>query len=104
MEEQFNREAKEGWRMAAYAAIITDERASSEDRKHTSGVVDSNLGTVGPGNEGRITQAWVNVQGGMRLFSRVLLLDPEERSPAGGSVKASQSYPDILGWWHVTLI
>ena len=37
MEEQFNREAKEGWRFAADAARITDERASSEDRKHTSG-------------------------------------------------------------------
>ena len=36
MEEPFNREAKEGWRFAADAAIITDERASSEDRKHTS--------------------------------------------------------------------
>ena len=36
MEEQFNREGKEGW------------RARSEDRKHTSGgvlvAVDSNLG------------------------------------------------------------
>ena len=34
--EQFNKEAKEGWRLAADAAKITDERASSEDRKHTS--------------------------------------------------------------------
>ena len=58
MEEQFNREAKEGWIFAA------DAGESSED---------SNLGTeVGeregavasiPGNEGRITQAWVNVRG-----------------------------------------
>ena len=49
-DEQFSREAKEGWRFAADAARITDERASSEDRKHTSGgvfvAVDSNLGTV----------------------------------------------------------
>ena len=36
MEEQFNKEAKEGWRFAADAASITDERAGSEDRKHTS--------------------------------------------------------------------
>ena len=46
-EEQLNREAKEGRRFAADAARITDERASSEDRKHTSGgvflAVDSNL-------------------------------------------------------------
>ena len=48
MEEQFNREAKEGWRLAADAARITDERAGSEDQKHTSRrvfvAVDSNLG------------------------------------------------------------
>ena len=31
MKEHFNREAKEGWRFAADAARITDERASSED-------------------------------------------------------------------------
>ena len=37
MEKQFNREAKEGWRFAADAARITDERGSSDDRKHTSG-------------------------------------------------------------------
>ena len=50
MEEQFNKEAKEGWRFAADAARITDERASSEGRKHSSGGVflaaDSNLGGV----------------------------------------------------------
>ena len=50
MEEQFNREAKEGWRFAADAARVTDERASSEVRTHTSGgvfvAVDSNLGAV----------------------------------------------------------
>ena len=82
MEEQFNKEAKEGWRFAADAAGITDETAGSEDRKHTSGgvfvAVDSNLGTVVgeegaaasiPGNEDRSTQPWVNVRGGMRVFS-----------------------------------
>ena len=83
MEEQFNREAKEGWRLAADAARITNEKASSEDRNHTSGgvfiAVDSNLqrvvggkeGAVAaiPGNEGRITQAWANVRGGMRVFA-----------------------------------
>ena len=39
MEEQFNREAKEGWIFAADAARITDEREGSEDQKHTSGGV-----------------------------------------------------------------
>ena len=67
--------------------------------------VDSNLGTVVgeeegavasiPGNEGRITQAWVNVRGGMRVFFGVLLalrrLDLEEQSPAGGSCEANKN-------------
>ena len=81
MEEQFNKEAKQGWRFASDAARITDVKASSEDRKHTSGegfaTIDINLGTVAgteegavesiPGNEGRIAQAWVNVRGGLRV-------------------------------------
>ena len=84
MEEQFNKDAKEGWRFAAAAAGIADERADREDQKHTSEVlvaVDSNMGAdVGekegpvasiPGNEGRITQAWVNVRGGMRVFLHI---------------------------------
>ena len=68
--------------------------ASSEDRKHTSGgvfiAVDSNLGTVVgdregavasiPGNEGRITQAWVNVRGGTRVFA-VYFWHSEGRTP-----------------------
>ena len=33
MKEHLNKEAKEGWRFAADAARITDERASSEDQK-----------------------------------------------------------------------
>ena len=37
MEEQFNKEAKQGWRSAADAARITDETTGSKDRKHTSG-------------------------------------------------------------------
>ena len=83
LEEQFNKEAKERWRFPADAARITDERAGIEDRKHTSGgvfaAVDSNLGAVVgaeegaivsiPGKEGRIAQAWVNVRGGLRVFS-----------------------------------
>ena len=107
MEEQFNKEAKEGWRSAADAARITDETAGSEDRKYTSGgvsiAVDSNLSAVVgeegavasiPGNDGRITQAWVNVRGGVRVFS-VYFWHSEgwtrrKRSSAGGSVEASQ--------------
>ena len=104
MEEQFNKEAKEGWRFGADAARITDERAGSEDRKHTSGgvfvAVDSNLGTVVgaeegtvgsiPGNEGRIAQAWVNVRGGLRAFSVYFLalrrLGKYYQTPLDGSV------------------
>ena len=65
MEEQFNREAKEGWRFAADAARITDQRTSVEDGKQTSdgvffavdssqgGVVGKGQGAVAsiPGNE-----------------------------------------------------
>ena len=82
MEKQFNKEATQGWSFAAGAARITDNNVSSEDRKHTSGgvfvAVDSNLGAVIgkegavtsiPGNEGIIAQAWVNMRGGMRVFS-----------------------------------
>ena len=39
MEEQFNREAKEGCCFAAAVTRITDERAGSEDQKHTLGGV-----------------------------------------------------------------
>ena len=74
MEEKFNKEAKEGWRFAAGAARITDERAGSEDQKRTSGgvlvAVDSNLGAVVgekegavkciSGNEGGIAKVWEN--------------------------------------------
>ena len=79
MEEQFNKEAKEGWRFAASAARITEETAGNEDRMHTSGgvavAIDSNLGAEEgatesiPGNERRIAQAWVNVRGTLRIFS-----------------------------------
>ena len=93
LEEQFNKEAKAGWRIAADAARIADKKASSEDRKHTSGgvfvAVDNNLGTIVgeregaidsiPGNEGRIAQAWVNVRGGLLVVLLALgRLDPEE--------------------------
>ena len=73
MEEHFNKEAKEEWRFAVDAARITNERASSEDRKHTSGgvfvAVDSNLGAVVGAEDGAIVsipgneespKAWVN--------------------------------------------
>ena len=96
MEEQLNKEAKEGWRFAADAGRITDERAGIEDQKHSSGgvfeAVDSNLGAVVgekegavtsiPGNEGTIAQAWVNVRGGMRIFAAYFLahggMDPKK--------------------------
>ena len=71
MKEQFNKEAKEGWRLVADAARITDERAGSEDQQHTSGgvfvAIGSNLGAIVradegaiesiPGNEGRIAMS-----------------------------------------------
>ena len=85
MEEQFNKEANGGWRFAADGARITDERAGSEDLKHTSAgvffffAVEGNLGTVVgekegavtsiPGDDGRIAQVWVHVRGGIRMFA-----------------------------------
>ena len=58
MEEQVNKEAQEGWRFAADAARITDERADSENQKHTSGgvfeAVDNNLGAVVGEKEGAV--------------------------------------------------
>ena len=68
MEEQFNKDAKEGWRFSADAAGITDEKAGSEFQKHTSGEVFVAVMPI-PGNEGIIVQVWVNVRGGMRMFT-----------------------------------
>ena len=62
MEEQFDREAKEGCRLATDAARISDGGVSSDDRKHTSGgvfvAVDRNSG-INPRN----------VRGGVRIFA-----------------------------------
>ena len=57
MEEQCNKEAKQGLRFAADSARITDEKAGSEDRQRTSGGVSSvavgrSLGAVTGTEEG----------------------------------------------------
>ena len=108
--KHFKREAKEGWRLAAGAARVTDERASSDDRKHTLGgvfvAVDSNLGTVVGEEEvcsdisprqrgwnhpglGNCARVYAGIFGILLVLRR---MDPEERSPAGGSFEASQSH------------
>ena len=106
MEEQFNREAKEGWRFAADAARITDERAGSEGRKHTSdGVfvaVESNLGTVvGEGEGSQATRDESPKHGKMcedlceffRCTSGTRKFGPRGTRPCWrGSVEASQSH------------
>ena len=114
MEEQFNKEAKEGRRFAANAARITDETTGSEDRKHTSGgifvAVDSNLGAVVgaeegtivsiSGNEGRFAQAWVNVRGGLRVFlctSGTQKDGLREMKPCWKQFLSKQEQPDIRG-------
>ena len=93
MEEQFSREVTKGWRFAADGARITDDNAGTEECKHTSeGVfvaVDSNLVVVVGAEEGatdstqetrgRITQAWVNVRGGLRVSSVFLDEPPGEK-------------------------
>ena len=76
MEEKYNKEVKQGWRFASDAAVIGDENAGSEDRKHTSsGVFVANDSGVGAGvdrrrsryvdywKRGGIAQAWRNVRG-----------------------------------------
>ena len=108
-EEELNKEAKEGWRLAANAAGIIDERAGIEDQKHSSGgvfvAVDSNLGVVvgetegavtsNPGNEGRITKAWVKCAWVHEFFSILGAyggMVPKKRSHFGGGAEESQSH------------
>ena len=49
VEEQFNKEAKKGWRFVVGAARIAQETTGSEDCKHTSGgvfvAIDNNPGS-----------------------------------------------------------
>ena len=47
MEDTFNKDAGQGWKYAADAARITDERAGREDEKHTSGGVTVALDKMG---------------------------------------------------------
>ena len=77
MEEQFNREAKEGWRFAASAKRITEETAGDEDRKHTSGGVFVALVAVVGAEEGAIHSIssnegrWVNVREGLQQGKKI---------------------------------
>ena len=62
MEEQFStNEDKQGWRLAD-AARVTDEKASSEDRKHRCEevfvAIDSNLGAMVNRSRRRHVQPW----------------------------------------------
>ena len=117
MEEQFNREAKEGWRFAADAARITEETACSEDRKHTPGgvfvAVDSNLRAVvganegaiesNPGNEGSFAQAWANVRGGLRVSPYLLHSEgwtPRNEALLQAVLKQARTtrHPWLLAW------
>ena len=70
MEEQFNKEAKEGWRFAADAARITDERAGREDHKRR--IWRSFCGSrqqTGDSYWRERRSSKVNVRGGMRMFA-----------------------------------
>ena len=104
MEEKYNKEVMQGWRFASDAARISDENASSEDRKHTSGgVFVANDSGVGAGvvrrrsryvdywNRGGIAQAWRNVRG----------MDIEEWSADGSSGQAGENLhaPFAGGVW-----
>ena len=110
MEEQFNKDAKEGWRSAASAARIAEETAGDEDRKHTSGgvvvAIDSNPGAVVraeegaiesiPGNEGRNAQALGERKRRIAYLRGVLLafgrMDVEKRSTAGSSSEKNSDH------------
>ena len=98
VEEQLNKEAKEGWRFAAGAARITDERAGSHDQKHQEEFCGSRQqsgsscwrereGAVMsiPGNEGRMAHVWVKVRGGMRMFAPYFWYT-EGRSPRNEAI------------------
>ena len=56
--KKFGQEAKQGWRFAADSARITNENASNEDCKHTSGgvfvAIGSNLSAVIGKEEGAV--------------------------------------------------
>ena len=89
---------------------IMDERVGSEDRKHILGgefvVIDSNLGAVVgekdgavesiSSNEGRTTQVWVNVRGGMRMFAAYFWhmegWAPRHEAILGGGAEESQGH------------
>ena len=74
---------KYDWKQSNTLLVVQTGESVNQDRKHTSGgvfvAVDSNMGAVVgaeegviesiPGNEGIIAQAWVNVRGGLRIFS-----------------------------------
>ena len=81
IEDTFNKDAGQGWRNAADAARVTDERADREDEKHTSGgvfaaidklgaVIDKEEGAVKsiPSDEGSIAPARIDVTGCLRVF------------------------------------
>ena len=71
MEEQFNEEAKEGWICAAEGRKHTSRGVSVAVDSNPGAVVGAEKGTIVSisGNEGRIAQTWVNVTGGLRVFS-----------------------------------
>ena len=103
MEEQFNKEAKEGWRFAASAARISEETAGDEDRKHTSGgvfvAIDSNARAVVGADEGAIESIPASVgecQRRVSHFLRVLLafgrMDAEKRSHHGSGAEKSSDH------------
>ena len=105
MEEQFNREAKEGLRFAADAARITEERAGSEvlSTRRMESLLQSKVTweqfsekEKDPRQRGMNHPSTGKCARIFASFFGVLLalgsLDPEERGPAGGSVEASQSH------------
>ena len=97
MEEQVNKEAKQGWKFAADAARITDDRAGSEDRKRTSGgvfvAIDSNVGAVVDKEEGTVTKhgrMFEEVCGFCRKFWHSEGWTPRQKALMEGVVKQTR--------------
>ena len=107
MEEQFNKEVKQGWTFASDAARIIDVSASSEDRKHKSGGVSvaNNIcqwleSWDRQGRRSRYVHPWERrknrtimsgCQRGMRVFCHVF-----------GSQK--DGHREMRRWWRVGLL
>ena len=98
MEELFNIEAKEGWIFAADAARITDERASSEDRKHTKRKEEEEKEKKGRKSDKRPRTRQVLGKSGRLLFLFVLMA--QNWLCVNAAAEGSQKRMEITERWQ----